>query len=178
MMQVLETERLVLRRLSTDDAEFVLEHLNDPSFHRYIGDRGVRSVEQARQYLVDRVMASYEKFGFGIYLVELKDSREQIGTCGLLKREEMEDVEVGFALLPQYWSKGYALEAAQAVMEYGHQELGLERIVAIVNPGNSRSFKLLEKIGLRFDRMIRLSAEDAEIELFTPEGEGQRSVAR
>lgn len=178
MSKVLETNRLVLRRLSVDDAEFILGHLNDPSFHRYIGDRGVRTVEQARQYVVDRVMASYERFGFGIYMVELKDTREQIGTCGLVKREEMEDVEVGFALLPQYWSNGYALEAAQAVMEYGHQELGLSRIVAIVNPGNSRSFKLLEKIGLKFERMIRLSAGDSEIELFTPEGEGQHSVRR
>ena len=172
-MKVLETDRLLLRRLSIDDAEFMLGHLNDPSFHRYIGDRGVRTVEQARQYLVDRVMASYERFGFGIYMVELKDSREQIGTCGLLKREGLEDVEVGFALLPQFWSKGYAVEAAQAVMDYAYKELGLHRIVAIVNPGNDRSFKLLEKIGLKFERMIRLPESDLEIELFTPEGESR-----
>lgn len=170
-MKVLETDRLVLRRLTIDDAEFMLGHLNDPSFHRYIGDRGVRTVEQARQYLIDRVMASYEQFGFGIYMVELKDSREQIGTCGLLKRDGLEDVEVGFALLPQFWSKGYAVEAAQAVMEYAHKELGFTRIVAIANPGNDRSFKLLEKIGLKFERMIRLSEGDPEIKLFSPEGE-------
>ena len=170
-MKVLETDRLVLRRLTSDDAEFMLGHLNDPSFHRYIGDRGVRTVEQARQYLIDRVMASYGQFGFGIYMVELKDSRQQIGTCGLLKRDELEDVEVGFALLPQFWSKGYAVEAAQAVMEYAHKELGLARIVAIANPDNDRSFKLLEKIGLKFERMIRLSENDPEIKLFSPEGE-------
>lgn len=172
-MKVLETDRLLLRRLSIDDAEFMLGHLNDPSFHRHIGDRGVRTVEQARQYLVDRVMASYERFGFGIYVVELKESREQIGTCGLVKRDGMEDVEVGFALLPQFWSKGYAVEAAQAVMDYAYKELGLHRIVAIVNPGNDRSFKLLEKIGLKFERMIRLPESDLEIELFTPEGESR-----
>lgn len=173
MSKVLETNRLVLRRLSVDDAEFILGHLNDPSFHRYIGDRGVRTVEQARQYVVDRVMASYERFGFGIYMVELKESREQIGTCGLVKRDEMEDVEVGFALLPQFWSKGYAVEAARAVMDYAYKELGLHRIVAIVNPGNDRSFRLLEKIGLKFERTIRLSESDSEIELFTPEGESR-----
>lgn len=170
-MRVLETDRLLLRRLSTDDAEFMLGHLNDPSFHRYIGDRGVRTVEQARQYLIDRVMASYERFGFGIYMVELKESREQIGTCGLVKRDGMEDVEVGFALLPQFWSEGYAVEATRAVMDYAHEELGIHRIVAIVNPGNDRSFKLLEKVGLKFERMIRLSESDSEIELFTPEDE-------
>lgn len=128
----------------------------------------MRTVEQARRYLVDRVLASYERFGFGIYMVELKDSGEQIGTCGLVKRDAMMDVEVGFALLPQFWSKGYATEAARAVMDHAKTELGLDRVVAIVNPGNDRSFKLLEKLGLTFERMIKLSEDDPEIELFTP----------
>ena len=168
-MKVLETDRLVLRRITTDDAEFLLRHLNDPSFHRFIGDRGVRTVEQARQYIRERALSSYERFGYGIYLMELKESGEPIGTCGLIHREGMDDVEVGFALLPPYWSRGYAFEAAQAVMEYGYGELGLDRIVAIVNPGNVRSFRLLEKLGLRFDRAIRLAHDDSEVELFTPD---------
>lgn len=170
-MKVLETDRLVLRRLTIDDAEFVLRHLNDPSFHRFIGDRGVRTIEEARKYILDGPIASYQQHGYGIYLVEIQDSGEQIGTCGLVNRQGMEDVEIGFALLPQYWSQGYAAEAAQAVMVYAREELRLERIVAIANPGNERSFKLLEKLGLRFDRMIRLSEDDSEIKLFSPEGD-------
>lgn len=171
LLRVLETDRLLLRRLTTDDAEFILGHLNDASFHRFIGDRGVRTVEEARQYLLDGPIASYLQHGYGIYMVEIKDSGEQIGTCGLVNREGMEDVEIGFALLPQFWSQGYAIEAAQAVMVYAKKELGLQRIVAIANLGNESSFKLLEKLGLRFDRMIRLPGSETEIKLFSPEGD-------
>lgn len=171
LLRVLETDRLILRRLTTDDAEFMLGHLNDASFHRFIGDRGVRTVEEARQYLLDGPIASYESHGYGIYMVELKGSGEQIGTCGLVNRKGMEDVEIGFALLPQFWSQGYAIEAAQAVMVYAQEDLGIERIVAIANPGNERSFKLLEKLGLRFARMFRLPGSETVIKLFSPEGD-------
>ena len=167
-MKVLETDRLVLRRLSTADAEFMLKHLNDPSFHRYIGDRGVRTIDQARRYLLEGPIASYETHGYGICLMLLKKTGDPIGTCGLVKRRGMADVEIGFALLPQFWSQGYAFEAAQAVMEYAHRDLGLERVVAIANPDNDRSFRLLEKLGLRFERMIRLAEGEPEIKLFTP----------
>lgn len=170
-MTVLETDRLLLRRLATDDAEFMLRLLNEPSFLHYIGDRGVRDLEQARQYIVDRIVASYEQFGFGLYMVELETSGEPIGTCGLIKREGMDDVEIGFAFLPEFWSQGYAIESAQAVMRYAEEDLGIERVVAIANLDNDRSFKLLEKLGLRFDRMIRLSENDPEVKLFTPEGQ-------
>jgi RimJ/RimL family protein N-acetyltransferase len=167
-LTVLETDRLLLRRITTGDADFLLRHLNDPSFHQFIGDRGVRTVEQARHYIRERALSSYTEFGYGIYLVQLKSSGEPIGTCGLINRHGMDDVEVGFALLPAYWSHGYALEAAQAVMEYGYGELNLDRIVAIVNPGNHRSYRLLEKLGLRFERRIQLPADGSEVELFTP----------
>lgn len=170
-LTVLETDRLLLRRLATDDAEFMLRLLNEPSFLHYIGDRGVRDLEQARQYIVDRMVASYEQFGFGLYMVELESSGEPIGTCGLIKREGMDDVEIGFAFLPEFWSQGYAVESAQAVMRHAEDDLGIERVVAIANLDNDRSFKLLEKLGLRFDRMIRLSENDPEVKLFTPEGQ-------
>ena len=165
---MIETDRLILRRLAADDAEFVLRLLNEPSFLHFIGDRGVRDLEQARQYVLDRIVGSYNRFGFGLYMVETRESSESIGICGLIKREGMEDVEIGFAFLPEFWSQGFGVESAQAVMDYGRDELGLDRIVAIANPDNDRSFKLLEKIGLRFDRMIRLSENDPEIKLFTP----------
>jgi ribosomal-protein-alanine N-acetyltransferase len=167
-LKVLETDRLVLREFSPDDAPFMLRLLNEPSFLHFIGDRGVRNLEQARQYVVERILSSYERHGFGLYMVELADSQEAIGTCGLIKREGMKDVEIGFAFLPEFWSRGYAVESAQAVMDYARRDLDLERVVAIANPDNERSFRLLEKIGLRFERMIQLSEKDPEIKLFTP----------
>jgi RimJ/RimL family protein N-acetyltransferase len=168
-MIVLETERLILRRLSTDDAEFVLKLLNEPSFLRYIGDRGVRNLEQATQYILNRLVASYERNGFGLYLVELRESGIPIGISGLVKRDTLPDADIGFAFLPAYWSKGYAVESAVAVMNYARKVLGLTRIVAITSLDNEASAKLLGKIGLRFERMIKLSEDMDEVKLFTSE---------
>src|SRR5258707_775241 len=162
---VLETERLVLRRLSTDDAEFVLGLLNEPSFLRYIGDRGVRNLEQATQYILNRLVTSYERNGFGLYLVELKESGIPIGISGLVKRDTLPDPDIGFAFLPAYWSKGYAVESAVAVMNHAREVLGLTRIVAITSLDNEASAKLLGKIGLRFERLIKLSEDEEEIKL-------------
>ena len=164
-MNVLQTERLLFRRMSLDDAEFILQLLNDPSFLRFIGDKGVRTAEDARQYILTGPMASYERHGFGLWLVELKGSETPIGICGLLKRETLSDVDIGFAFLPQYRSKGYAFESAEAVMDYGRKVLGLKRIVAITNEENAASIRVLEKIGMSFDRMIRLSEGEPEIRL-------------
>jgi len=166
---VLETERLILRRLSTDDAEFVLELLNEPSFLRYIGDRGVRNLEEAKQYILNRLVTSYERNGFGLYLVELKESSIPIGISGLVKRDTLPDPDIGFAYLPAYWSKGYAVESAAAVMNYAREVLGLTRIVAITSLDNEASAKLLGKIGLRFERLIKLSEDAEEVKLFTLE---------
>ena len=167
-MIVLETERLILRKLSTDDAEFVLELLNEPSFLRYIGDRGVRNLEEAKQYILNRLVTSYERNGFGLYLVELRESRIPIGISGLVKRDTLPDPDIGFAYLPAYWSKGYAVESAAAVMNYAREVLGLTRIVAITSLDNEASAKLLGKIGLRFERLIKLSEDAEEVKLFTP----------
>jgi len=165
-MIVLETERLVLRRLSSDDAEFILELLNQPSFLQYIGDKGVRNNDDAVNYIQTGPVASYEKCGFGLYLVELKDSARPIGICGLLKRDSLPDVDVGFAFLPDYWSRGYAFEAAVAVMNYGKEVLGLRRIVAITSLDNEASISLLEKIGLKFEGLIKLVEDKPEVRLF------------
>ena len=166
-MIILETERLILRKLSTDDAEFVLELLNEPSFLQYIGDREVRNLEDARQYILNRLVASYERNGFGLYLVELKESRIPIGISGLVKRDTLPDADIGFAFLPAYWSKGYAVESAAAVMNYALEVLGLTRIVAITSLENEASARLLGKIGLRFERLIKLSEDAGEVKLFT-----------
>ncbi len=166
-MSVLETDRLRLRRFNVDDAAFILDLVNQPSFLHNIGDKGVRTTEDARGYIRDGPVASYAKNGFGLYLVELKSSGEEIGMCGLVNREALEDVDIGFAFLPQFWGQGYAVESASIVIDSERQTLGLDRIVAITSPDNHASIKVLEKIGLRFERMVRLSEDEPEINLFS-----------
>ncbi|MBO0725602.1 MAG: GNAT family N-acetyltransferase [Blastocatellia bacterium] len=165
-MKVIETDRLNLRWLSTDDAEFIIELLNDPSFLRFIGDKGVRTLDDARDYILNGPVDMYNRLGFGLYLTELKESGAPIGICGLIKRDSLEDVDIGFAFLPRFWAKGYAYESAAAVMAYGKSALGLNRIVAVTKPDNHGSIKVLEKLGFRFERMARLSEDDPEIRLF------------
>ena len=166
-MYVLETERLTLRRLSLDDAAFILELLNDPSFLRFIGDKGVRNLEDARQYILKGPIDSYQQKGFGIYLVALKAANVPIGMCGLVKRDALEDADIGFAFLPEFRSRGYAFEAAAAVKDYGLSVLGLQRLLAITNKDNEGSIRVLEKIGMKFERMIRLTSDSPEIRLYT-----------
>lgn len=165
-MIILETKRLRLQQAAINDAEFILKILNDPSFIRNIGDRKVRSLDDARDYTTNKLIASYEKFGFGMYLVILKDTGMPAGICGLVKRDGLEDVDIGYAFLPQYWSKGYATEAAMAVKEYAKNTIGLKRLVAITDPENLGSVRVLEKIGLEFEKMVRLSKDDIELKLF------------
>ena len=148
-MQALETERLLLRAFTTDDAPFILTLLNEPSFLRFIGDKKVRTLEDARQYLLNGPIASYNQHGFGLLLVELKESQTPIGMCGLLKREDLPDPDIGFAFLPAYWNKGFGFEAATAVL----QDAQLDRVLAIVSPDNDPSIKLLEKLGFSFERV-------------------------
>jgi len=162
----LETERLTLRELTTDDAEFSLRLLNEPSFLRFIGDKGVRNLQDARQYILNGPIASYNQNGFGLYLVVLKSTNTSIGMCGLIKRETLTDVDIGFAFLPEFWNKGYALESATAVFSYGKNVLKLPRIVAITNKDNVTSGKLLERLGLHFDRLIDLNGDGDETKLF------------
>ncbi len=165
-MHVLETERLTLRRLSLDDAAFILELLNDPSFLRFIGDKGVRNLEDARQYILKGPIESYQQLGFGIYLVALKTTEVPIGICGLLKRDALEDVDIGFAFLPEFRSRGYAFESAAAVKDYARNIIGLKRLLAITNNDNQASIRVLEKIGLKFEQMIRLTEDTPEIRLY------------
>ncbi|MCB0290160.1 MAG: GNAT family N-acetyltransferase [Calditrichaeota bacterium] len=162
----LETSRLIICHLAPDDAPFILDLLNQPSFLQYIGDRGVRTLEDARNYIQKGPISSYERYGFGLFLVKLKDGDIPAGICGLLKRDTLPDVDIGFAFLPQFWSQGYAYESAAAVMSYGKNALGLKRIVAITQPDNIGSIRLLEKLGLRFEQMVRLAEDDVKLKLF------------
>ena len=172
-MKVLETDRLILRWLSADDdAAFILELLNDPSFVRFIGDKGVRTFEDARNYILNGPVASYKQFGFGLYATELKVSRVPIGICGILKRDTLPHPDIGFAFLPAYWNQGYAYESAAAVMAHA-RDLGIDRVLAITAPDNEASAKLLTKIGLRFERLLKLTEDAAEVKLFGSDIRGE-----
>ncbi len=165
-MNVLETERLSLREMSTGDAALILRLLNEPSFLRNVGDKGVRTEEDARRYILDGPVASYAEHGFGMYLVERKDDGAKVGMCGLIKREELPDVDVGFALLPEFWSAGYASEAAAAVIVHGRDVLGLKRLLAITSRDNAASIRVLEKLGFTLEGLVKLSNDGEELNLF------------
>ena len=166
-MTVLETERLLLRQITVDDAQFILTLLNEPSFLRYIGDKQVRNLEDAEAYIRNGPVASYERNGFGLYLVELRESYTPIGICGFLKRDELPDPDIGFAFLPEFWGKGFAFEAAAAVLEDARQRLRLQRILAITSLDNEASIKLLQRLGFRFDKVITFAAGREQVRLFT-----------
>jgi len=151
-MQILETDRLVLRHFEYDDCDFIIRLLNDPSFIDNIEDKGVRTPAQAASYLASGPMASYREHGHGLYLVALKDGLRPIGMCGLIKRPHLRDVDLGYAFLPEGAGRGYAFEAAAAVLGFARRTLGLERVSAIVAPGNLRSIGLLERLGFAFAR--------------------------
>jgi len=165
-VKVLETERLVLRRIAVEDAEFMLQLLNEPSFLRYIGDRDVRTVDDARVHISKGPVDSYERHGFGLYLTELKTDGTPVGICGLLKRESLEDVDIGFAFLPEFRANGYASESASAVMAHARDTLGLDRVVAVTAPDNGASIRVLEKLGMKFERTARLTEDGPELRLF------------
>jgi len=162
---VIDTPRLVLRCLDLDDAPFFLRLVNDPSFIANIADKGVRTLDDARENLRNGPIASYARHGHGLWMVELKDTGTPIGICGLIKRDVLDDIDVGYALLPEFCGQGYAAEAAAAALAYGRETLGLQRVVAVVNAENARSLRLLEKLGFRYERMVRLSPNDREIQL-------------
>ena len=165
-MKILESKRLVLRWLNSNDAAFILRLVNEPSWLQYIGDKGVKTLHDAENYIQSGPVEMYDRLGFGMYLVELKQSGEPIGMCGLIKRDSLQDVDIGFAFLPEFRSKGYAFESASAVMSHARDVLGLSRIVAITSQDNHPSSKLLEKLGFRFERILQLETNGEDIKLY------------
>ncbi|MED2838401.1 GNAT family N-acetyltransferase [Bacillus wiedmannii] len=162
-MIVLETERLVLRWLDIKDAPFILELVNDPAWIQFIGDKRIKNLDDAKKYILNGPVDMYNKMGFGLYLVERKEDFTPLGMCGLIKRDSLEDVDIGFAFLEKFRSKGYGFESASAVIDYGVQNLGMKRIVAITTIDNINSGKLLEKVGLQFEEIISDSGEDLKL---------------
>jgi RimJ/RimL family protein N-acetyltransferase len=164
-VDVLETERLIMRRFTADDAAFILQLVNEPAFHRFIGDRNVRSMDDARAYLTVYMLAGYTRYGHGPYIVQLKETSEPVGQCGLLKKEWLQAWDVGYAFLAKHRSRGYALESARAVIRNAHEALGLDRIVAVTTADNASSIRLLDKLGFEFERKVR-TPDGEELELF------------
>jgi ribosomal-protein-alanine N-acetyltransferase len=173
-MSLIQTDRVGLRELDFDDAEFILNLLNEAGFIRYIGDKGVRDLASARDYLSQGPMDSYARNGFGLYAVCLREGQAHqvpdgtpIGICGLVKRQGLSDPDLGFAFLSRYWSKGYAGESAAAVLIHARDVLRLQRIVAITSPDNAQSIAVLQKNGFKFERKVRLVDHSPELRLFS-----------
>lgn len=166
MTKILETKNLSLREFTYDDDEFLVRLMNSPSWLRYIGKHSIQNTDQARQYIEKGLLQSYADKGFGLWLVELKGTSIPIGMCGLLKRDSLEHVDIGFALLPEYESKGYGFEIAASTMIYGKHILGIDPIVAITKSENIKSIGLLEKLGLKYSTTVRLKPDGEELMLF------------
>lgn len=168
----LETARLSLRRLTPEDAAFVAALYNEPSFLENIGDRGVRNAGDAQRFLRDGPMAMYAKHGFGLWHVSRRDDGAGIGVCGLLKRDSLPDVDIGYALFPRFWGQGYAFEAVAATLRHAARAFGLRRVVAVVSPGNQGSIRVLEKAGMRYERMLALDPKEPEVRVYAADFSG------
>ncbi len=169
-MDPIETERLILRPFEEErDAAFMLEVLNDPGFIANVADRGVRTVEQAAGYIRQKFFPGYERYGVSYCVVELKMSGVPVGSCGLLKRDTLEDFDIGYSTLDRFAGNGYAFEAAAALIDYGRTKLGLKRIIGLTSTENAKSAHLLEKLGLRFEGMVQLPGYATETRLFAAE---------
>ena len=163
----IQTERLVISELTLDDAAFFFELVNDPDWKRYIGDRNIKTIKDAEDYLLNTLVPSYKNWGFGFYKVSLKSSGKSIGISGLVDRKELDHIDIGFAFLPDGRGKGYAFESTKTVLEFAQKELKLNPILAIANSNNKKSHRLLERLGLKFEKKILLPDETKEVCLFS-----------
>jgi RimJ/RimL family protein N-acetyltransferase len=151
-MIISTTERLLLREAKFEDADFILQLLNEPAWREFISSHDVETTEKAKEYIAERLHASYMAHGFGLWIVEMleKENQKTIGLCGLLKRAELNDIDLGFAFLSAYWGRGFAREAAKASLEYAAVNLRLKKVIAITDPLNRASLTLLERLGFSY----------------------------
>ncbi len=166
-MIILETERLVLREVTVQDAAFVLDLLNSPGFLENIGDRGVRTPDQARTYIEERVLGSYRDHGFGMWLTAQKSDGAAVGLAGLVRRDGLDVPDVGYAFIQRAWGRGYAQEAAAAVLAHARGPMGIPQLAAITTPQNLASMAVLRKVGFRFQGMITLPGAERESTYFS-----------
>jgi RimJ/RimL family protein N-acetyltransferase len=171
MRYILETERLKLREFTLDDKHFIVELVNSPGWLKFIGDRNIHTEADAGDYLRNGPLSSYAEHGFGLSMVELKDTKQPIGMCGILKRADLEHPDIGFAFLSEFCGKGYAVEIAEATLQHAEKVLGLNKILAITVPENSSSIRLLERIGMKFIKPVVLPNKDTELRLYCRERE-------
>ena len=164
-----ETERLIIRPMSPEDKEFIYELYNSPKFIKYIGDRGIRTVSDAEEYIRSRFLPQLERLGFGNYLIITKDGSHKIGGVGIFEREGLDVVDIGFSLLEAYEGKGYAYEAARKVKSIGMDEFGLRKLSAITTKDNFSSQKLIEKLGLRFKKFVTLPDDNEKLMYYETE---------
>jgi RimJ/RimL family protein N-acetyltransferase len=164
---IAETERLIISKFKIEDAPFFLKLTNSPNCIKYIGDKNLRSIEDAEKYLKNKTIKSYIDFGFGFYKLELKsENNKPIGTCGFTKRQELEYIDSGFAFLPEYEGKGFGYESSIAILKLAKEKFKVDIISAIVNQQNTNSIKLLEKLGFIYKKQINPFEEDKELLLF------------
>ncbi|HAI19199.1 MAG TPA: RimJ/RimL family protein N-acetyltransferase [Xanthomarina gelatinilytica] len=164
---IAETNRLIISKLTLEDASFILELTNTPHFIKYVGNKNLKTLEDAKNYLKEGTLKSFKNFGFGFYKLQLKQEQNKtIGTCGLVKREQLDHVDIGFAMLPSYEGKGFGLEASKEILKLAKNTFKLTRILAITLPTNSNSIKLLEKLGLTYEKRVKPFEDDEELLLF------------
>lgn len=167
-MRIAETSRLLITKITLRDAQFFLELVNSPHWLKYIGDRHLKTIKDTKTYLQNGTLKSYTNFGFGFYKLQLKENENKtIGICGLIKREQLEDVDIGFALLPEYEGKGFGYEASLAVLKLAKEKFNLKKIIAVTLSTNTNSIKLLEKLGLSYEKKVIPFEDGEELLLFT-----------
>ncbi len=164
---IVETKRLILRKITVEDAEFVFRLVNEPSFVTNIGDKGVKNLDDAKRFIMEGYWTNQERSGYGMFLVELKAEGDSIGGCGLLYRKFLDVTDIGFAFLPEYWNRGFAFEAAEAILKYGHTTLEVKKIVGLTSEDNLGSIKLLKKLGMDFEKTVKMSDDDPGTVLYS-----------
>jgi ribosomal-protein-alanine N-acetyltransferase len=166
-MMIVETKRLLLREFNLEDAAFILRLVNEPSFVENIGDKGLKNLRDAERFILEGYWTNQECSGYGMFLVELKGKGDSIGGCGLLYRKVLDVTDIGFAFLPEYWNRGFAYEAAKAILKYGHSTLGVKKIVGLTSEDNLGSISLLKKLGMEFDKSVKMSDDDPGTVLYS-----------
>lgn len=171
-MIVAETARLRLRTITADDAAFYYELVNDPTWLEFIGDKGIRTIAQAHTAIIDGPLAMQQRHGHSLYVMERREDGRALGLCGLIRRDSLPDVDIGYAIRPAYFGQGYTFEAAQAVLALARGPLGIRRLLGITDPGNVNSIRLLEKLGLRFEQVKLLPPGDKPTNIYAIDWHG------
>lgn len=175
-MVIAETERLVISELSLDDAPFFLKLVNTPNWIKYIGDRNLKTVKDAEDYLTKGTLKSYKDYGFGFYKLQEKQSKNIIGTCGLINRKELDNVDLGFAFLPEFEGKGFGYESSMAVVKLAQEKFQLKKLLAITLPINKSSIKLLEKLGFVYQKRVIPFDDGEELMLFAKQLDKKENI--